>query len=203
MLDEPSMTRLYETELLSLLEALCAQGRDQEWLTQALGALKRVCSSRELEPPSSAEDTALHAESAAQIERARERIRAAAAVHLVRTRFGRSRRIRALEQAQPFSRARWTLVDSFEENGRRFIIARENRAGSPGIHSLTERERQVVVHAARGLTNKEIAYTLGVSANTVRVLMARASARLGARSRKELLARLAPPDLQPSIERNQ
>jgi len=44
------------------------------------------------------------------------------------------------------------------------------------------------VHATLGMTNKQIAYALGISDATVRVLMARAAKRFGVRSRKELLA---------------
>jgi DNA-binding CsgD family transcriptional regulator len=56
------------------------------------------------------------------------------------------------------------------------------------LDALTERERQVVLQATLGFTNKEIAYALGVSASTVRVLMARAAGRIGVRTRAELLS---------------
>jgi DNA-binding CsgD family transcriptional regulator len=69
-----------------------------------------------------------------------------------------------------------------------------------GFGRLTDRERQVVVHAALGLTNKEIAYTLGISDATVRVLVTRAAARLGVRTRKQLLAHPAMRELQSPHE---
>jgi DNA-binding CsgD family transcriptional regulator len=53
---------------------------------------------------------------------------------------------------------------------------------------LTDRERQVVLQAALGFSNKQIAYALGISHSTVRVLVARAAARIGARSRAALLS---------------
>ncbi len=96
--------------------------------------------------------------------------------------------IRALDLWRPLSSARWTLVESFEENGRRYIVARENHAEARSFSDLTDRERQIVVHASLGLSNKQIAYALGISDATVRVLMARAAKRFGVRSRKELLA---------------
>jgi DNA-binding CsgD family transcriptional regulator len=65
-------------------------------------------------------------------------------------------------------------------------------APSPGVvTALTDRERQVVLCAIRGFTNKEIAYELGLADSTVRVLMARAASKFGAHSRKELLEKAA------------
>jgi DNA-binding CsgD family transcriptional regulator len=87
----------------------------------------------------------------------------------------------------------WKL---FERVAERLVARRRGpRAPSPGagVETLTERERQIVEQAMLGRTNKEIAYTLGISDSTVRVLMARAARRLGAQSRRELLARAAEP----------
>jgi Bacterial regulatory proteins, luxR family len=94
----------------------------------------------------------------------------------------------ALEHWSPLNYARWTLVDSFEEGGRRYVVARENQAEARSFCDLTDRERQIVVHASLGMSNKQIAYALGISDATVRVLMARAAQRFGVHSRKELLA---------------
>jgi two-component system, LuxR family, response regulator FixJ len=60
-----------------------------------------------------------------------------------------------------------------------------------GIEGLTARERQVVALALNGVDNKVIAYDLGLAHSTVRVLIARAALKLGARSRHELLERAA------------
>jgi DNA-binding CsgD family transcriptional regulator len=57
----------------------------------------------------------------------------------------------------------------------------------PAPTALTERERQIVTLAAAGQHNKLIAYNLGISHSTVRVLMARAAKRISARSREELI----------------
>ena len=132
----------------------------------------------------------LHAEGAAKEKSARKRLeRATASIELARSK--RSEGMRALNRWHPLTGARWTLVDSFEEGGRRYVVARENQAEAHGFIALTDRERQVVVHAALGLTNKQIAYTLGISDATVRVLMARAANRLGVHSRKNLLEHAA------------
>ncbi|HVU01679.1 MAG TPA: LuxR C-terminal-related transcriptional regulator [Polyangiaceae bacterium] len=130
----------------------------------------------------------VHAEGEAAGRAARERIRSAAgAITDIRKRGPRSGR-QALDDWHPLVGARWTLVDKFEENGRRYVVARENQSREARLAALTDRERQVVLHATLGFTNKEIAYALGVSASTVRVLMARAASRIGVRTRAELLA---------------
>jgi DNA-binding CsgD family transcriptional regulator len=139
-----------------------------------------------------------HAEGEAAGRSARERIRAAAtSIDRLRSRRhspGRG----AIDTWHPLVSARWTLVDSFEENGRRYVVAQENQAMAPGFDILTDRERQVVLQAALGSTTKEIAYALGISDSTVRVLMARAVNRVGVRSRAELLSHPSLQGLRPS-----
>jgi DNA-binding NarL/FixJ family response regulator len=87
----------------------------------------------------------------------------------------------------PRGRARWTLVDRSVRHSKRFLIARENQTELPGLEALTEREQQVVASALTGKASKEIAYELGISASTTRVLLARACARLGVRTLRQLL----------------
>ncbi len=86
--------------------------------------------------------------------------------------------------------AELTLLDHFERGGKRYVIAVANppEAGEEKLATLSRRERQVVTAAAGGRSNKVIAYELGLAHSTVRVLLARAAQRLGATSRRELLA---------------
>jgi DNA-binding NarL/FixJ family response regulator len=83
--------------------------------------------------------------------------------------------------------ARWSLVDAFEADGARYIVARENIPDAR-LSGLTPTESCVVTYAARGFSTKEIAYTLGVSDATVRVLIRRAVQRCGVRDRHELFS---------------
>ncbi|TCP53090.1 LuxR family two component transcriptional regulator [Tamaricihabitans halophyticus] len=53
---------------------------------------------------------------------------------------------------------------------------------------LTEREREVVVEAARGLTNTEIGTALYMSLSTVKTHLASVQAKIGARNRVEIAA---------------
>ncbi len=84
--------------------------------------------------------------------------------------------------------ARWSLLEQFESDGKRYIVATENAPSPPGPAALTLRERQVVGYAALGHDNKVIAYELGIAHSTVRVLMARGASKLGVRSRTELVS---------------
>jgi DNA-binding CsgD family transcriptional regulator len=85
---------------------------------------------------------------------------------------------------------RWSLVDKIENDGRRYIVARQNEPSAPGPSSLSPRERQIIGYAKLGHHNKLIAYELGIADTTVRVLLARAAAKLGVRKRSELLTAL-------------
>jgi DNA-binding CsgD family transcriptional regulator len=76
------------------------------------------------------------------------------------------------------------LVEHMEWAGRRYLVVVERDPSAP---SLTERESQVVEHAASGATNKEIAYDLHITHATVRVLLHRAARKLGVRGRAELI----------------
>lgn len=57
-----------------------------------------------------------------------------------------------------------------------------------GMASITEREREVIVLAARGLTNKEIARELSISVATVRTHVTRAMFKLDVHDRAQLVA---------------
>jgi DNA-binding CsgD family transcriptional regulator len=85
--------------------------------------------------------------------------------------------------------ARWTLVDHYETDGKRYVLARENAPKPLGPARLSLREQQVVALAALGRTNKLIAYELGLAYSTVRVLIARACLKVGATNPSELVAR--------------
>jgi DNA-binding NarL/FixJ family response regulator len=58
---------------------------------------------------------------------------------------------------------------------------------SPSLDLLTEREREVMVHVAAGLTNDEIAKTLYISPTTAKTHVSRAMIKLGARDRAQLV----------------
>jgi len=68
------------------------------------------------------------------------------------------------------------------------------RLEHPSLEVLTEAEREVVLEAARGLSNLEIAKRRNRSVRTIVNQLASAFRKLGIRSRSELAARLSRDD---------
>jgi DNA-binding NarL/FixJ family response regulator len=68
-----------------------------------------------------------------------------------------------------------------------FASRAKDPVGLPDLAVLTERERQVVVLVAGGLTNDEIAERLIMSAATAKTHVSRAMIKLGARDRAQLV----------------
>jgi DNA-binding CsgD family transcriptional regulator len=131
----------------------------------------------------------VHAEGAAKEPAALERLRQAVlGVEAARSRRDASDALSGLRGWRGLIDARWSLLDQFESDGRRFVVARENAPRPPGPGAFTMRERQVVGYAALGHDNKIIAYDLGIAHATVKVLMARAAAKLGVHTRSEVIS---------------
>jgi DNA-binding NarL/FixJ family response regulator len=86
---------------------------------------------------------------------------------------------------------RWSLLDHFDSDGRRYVLAHRNDPQVPDARGLTLRQRQVIAYAALGHSNKVIAYELGLSASTVGCHLARARAKLALPSAAALRTREA------------
>jgi DNA-binding CsgD family transcriptional regulator len=89
------------------------------------------------------------------------------------------------------------LVDHFESDGKRFIVALENAPLTSTLSALSPAERTVVAHAARGLSTKEVGYALGITDSTVRVLIMRAARRCGVKTRGDLFKLAEPKEASP------
>lgn len=98
----------------------------------------------------------------------------------------------ALESWQALVSGRWSLVDHFDADGRRYILARENAPNPDGPAQLTPRQRTAVKLRARGHSLKFISYELGLSVPTVSLELREALRVLGVRSVLELGAIFAP-----------
>jgi DNA-binding CsgD family transcriptional regulator len=96
----------------------------------------------------------------------------------------------ALDAWESLVAGRWSMVDHLDHDGRRYILAVENSPRACGLDLLSPREREVVERALSGSDNKVIAYDLGITHSTVKVLIARAAVKLGVRTRRELLDKL-------------
>lgn len=86
---------------------------------------------------------------------------------------------------------RWSLVDRFDHDGKRYILARRNEPGAHDLRALSARECAVAQLAAVGKANKLIAYELGLSESTVATHLASAIRKLGVRTRVELIELVA------------
>jgi hypothetical protein len=86
---------------------------------------------------------------------------------------------------------RWSVVEHFERNGRRYFLAHRNDPELRRHRALTMREQQVLAHAQLGHPNKLIAYSLGLSLSAVGTHLARARRKLG---------RSAPPSPEPVVK---
>lgn len=140
----------------------------------------------------------LHGETANVVE-ARDDLRAATlAFDRARTKKMRSDVDLATKRWRPLVVAQWSLLDEFDTDGKRFVVAVEN--GPPTRtprRELSEREHQVMTQAHLGHSDKVIAYELGLAVSTVRVLLHRAVQKLGAATRKEALTRFAATTKSP------
>jgi DNA-binding NarL/FixJ family response regulator len=119
-----------------------------------------------------------HATGPAESKQAREALRNA----LVRIDAARSERDdapRAVELWRGLVAGRWSLVEHFERDGRRYYLAHKNDPELGPDRALSERERQVLGYAELGHSNKLIGYSLGLSTSTVATLLGRARKKLG------------------------
>ncbi|MBL8957703.1 MAG: helix-turn-helix transcriptional regulator [Myxococcaceae bacterium] len=134
--------------------------------------------------------TLQHAERAAQRPAARAALRGAAvALDRLRTRAVRARDAdTSIELWKGLVGGRWSLVEHFERDGRRLLIARRNDPQVGG--GLTLRELQVAGFAALGHSNKLISYELGLTESTVATHLMRAARHLKLPSRAALVRHL-------------
>jgi DNA-binding CsgD family transcriptional regulator len=115
---------------------------------------------------------------------------------------------RAVALWQGLVAGRWTLVDQFDHDGRRFVLAKKNPPDVLRWESLSERENQVLAYAAHGRSHKMVAYLLGISATAVSAHLTKAAEKVGARSRLDLVAAYRrkahlgplPRDPEPDLE---
>ncbi|MGB8328589.1 MAG: LuxR C-terminal-related transcriptional regulator [Polyangiales bacterium] len=98
----------------------------------------------------------------------------------------------ALETWQALVCGRWTLVDWFDKERRRFILAMPNPPEVRDPRGLTEQEAQVVMYTMLGETGKLIAYRLGLSTARVSGLLRSAMHKLGVHSKSALVQKLGP-----------
>ncbi|HMJ53831.1 MAG TPA: helix-turn-helix transcriptional regulator [Polyangiaceae bacterium] len=128
-----------------------------------------------------------HAEEPAQRARA-ALARAVIAVDRARSSQRRDDPDGALEAWRGLVEGRWSLLEHFDTDGQRFLVARKNDPDAAGPLALSLRERQVLACRARGLSLKLIAYDLGLSVPSISRTLKSAMTKLGISSPEELAA---------------
>ncbi|MDH5739826.1 MAG: helix-turn-helix transcriptional regulator [Nitrospira sp.] len=118
----------------------------------------------------------------------------------LRTRQGRSNPDRALAAWEGLVQGRWSLIDHFDSDGRRFVLAIKNDPRFPDPRGLTLRERQVAEFIGQGHSCKEIGYLLGISPSAVTNCTTRAVRKLGLSSLTELAAFFSPNGPRATLE---
>ncbi|MBS0658949.1 MAG: helix-turn-helix transcriptional regulator [Verrucomicrobia bacterium] len=94
---------------------------------------------------------------------------------------------RALELWQGLCDGQWSLLDSIDRDGKAFVLAVRNSPGSEVGLPTTHRQRAALALASLGYGNKQIGYALGLREGAVAMLLRRAKASLGVRSRTDLV----------------
>lgn len=99
---------------------------------------------------------------------------------------------KALEMWKALVHGRWSMIDWFDTDGRRFVLARPNPPKVFDPRGLSEQECQVVTYVLLGESNKLIAYRLGLSQGRVSGLLKSAMHKLGAKNKAQLVRQLRP-----------
>jgi DNA-binding CsgD family transcriptional regulator len=145
-----------------------------------------------------------HAEVPAKSAAARDSLRVAAkGIDRARGK-ARSRESEALDLWQGLVSGRWSLVDQFDSDGKRFVVAHKNDPAVNDPRALSIGERQVLAYTAMGRPLKLIAYALGLSEGTVSLRRSKAMRKLGLRTLADVARLFAgpPPTPTPTGERS-
>jgi DNA-binding CsgD family transcriptional regulator len=103
---------------------------------------------------------------------------------------GRLRRVdpeRALDLWKGLVSGRWSLVDQFDLDGRRLVVAKRNTITPHAWSAVSEREAQILAYLAEGQAPKLIAYQFGMSMASVYADLSRIMRKLSVGSRLELI----------------
>jgi DNA-binding CsgD family transcriptional regulator len=130
----------------------------------------------------------VHAEGEARSTTARELLRHhARCIEKARGPLRRRDPEAALSLWKALVAGRWTIVDRWDADGRRYLVARRNQEKGRDPRALTAREVQAVEGAMRGEGNAQIAHALGIDDSTVATHLSRALRKLVLRRREHLL----------------
>ncbi len=122
----------------------------------------------------------LHAEG-----EARDAVNRDALSHAVRA-FDRARSQRSGSDADESLNAfeglvagRWSIVQSFESDGRRYLVAIQNQPAQMAVAAVTPNEAHALLLRAQGLAYKIVGYELGLSESATHYLVQQGMTKLG------------------------
>ena len=131
----------------------------------------------------------VHAEGEAKTPTAREQLRdAALVIDRARSRRGLRAPGEALEAWKALVAGRWTIVDHFDSDQRRYLVAMVNPPELSVPLALEADEARIAEYAAQGYSQKYIAYELGLDQAEVSRKLRSALAHLGLSRRTDLVA---------------
>lgn len=114
---------------------------------------------------------------------------AALRVDRARGRMRKSDPEKALALWKSLVRGRWSTVDWFDSDGRRYVLGLPNAPNVIDPRGLTDREMQVVALVVHGQSNKLIAYNLGLSKGRISTLFRSAMRKMNVHTRTQLVAK--------------
>ena len=117
---------------------------------------------------------------------------AALAVDRARGKLRKNDPQQALELWKALVCGRWSLVDWFDTDQRRFVLAMPNPPEVSDPRGLSEQERQVVAYVLLGDPSKLVAYRLGLSPARVSGLLKSAMHKLSVTTKAGLAEKLRP-----------
>ncbi len=94
---------------------------------------------------------------------------------------------------------RWSLLDYLDTDGRRLVVAVRNDPRVRDPRGLTQREFAIAEAVGHGLSNKQAAYALGVSASSVSNALRNVSAKLQLHARADIAAFFSPGGLRARL----
>ena len=96
----------------------------------------------------------------------------------------------ALRVWQGLIQGRWSLVEEFDTDGKRFVLAHRNPEDVRDPRGLTPIESRVVGLAVRGYPDKLVGYHLGIAEGTASSYLVDAMRKLRISNRVELVRKL-------------
>lgn len=120
----------------------------------------------------------------------RDRLRAAIRLRETALSRGKSADVASVEDFYTnVLNGQWVIVDHFDSDGKRHVVAVPVLQDTEGLRGLTPRERQVLKLLDHGVSNKSIGYQLGISTGAAAAHLHHIYRKLGVKDRASAVDR--------------